>query len=134
MQSIIRLEKLEDYHYPFEKQDPTLQRHEEKKSESEPSSEDEKNDPSTQDDKSSGSDTDDHEFGCATELILGLRKLNLKIYLLGDELPALITKKRFEKLFDVAVIGFYHTQHVGKNFPVVLKDSNSLVYIELPKN
>jgi len=54
--------------------------------------------------------------------------------LVADSLPTLITKTRYAKLFDVAVIGFYHTQHAGKDFAKILRDQHSIVYIELPKN
>ena len=106
----------------------------EDKKDNEPSSEDEKGDSSTQDEKSVASDSEDHKFACATELLKGLKKLNIKIYLVSEELSVLSQKARFANLFDVAVIGFYHSQHATGNFASILKKPTGVTYIELPKN
>jgi len=143
---IHKFEKLEDYHYPFEKFEAELREEQkrmmsppeekkEQKVEGEPSSEDEKGDPSTQDEKSSiASDNEEQKFQVATELLEGLKRLNLKIYLMSEELPAIIPKSRFSKFFDVAVIGFYHTQFATGKFSEILKKPHGVAYIEQPKN
>lgn len=120
-----KLDKLQTYHHPFEQNSPES-KHED--------SEDEKNDPSTQDEHSVGSESEGQGFVCATEVLAGLQKLNVKVYLVSENLGTLATKGRLEKLFDVAVVGFYHTHHAGKEFPKILRDQHSVAYIELPKN
>ncbi len=63
---------------------------------------------------------------------MGLEKQNVMIYLVSEELQQLCTKARFAKLFDFAVVGFYHSQDVKGPFPALLRDK-AQVYIELPK-
>ena len=133
MDQMNKLEKFKDVHQPCQRDPNTCQDGEEAKVNPEPISEDDKGDASTQDEKSEKSDSEEEKFACATELLEGLKNLNMKIYLMSEEISLLVNKPKFQNLFDIAVIGYYHAQDTGDKFPNLLKKSEGIVYIELLK-
>ncbi len=104
---LLRLEKNQNYDY--------LQREKEKIKNSQENLEN-----TMANDNKKNSPIDDSD-NSTTDILLGFKKFNVKIYLMNGDTEALHKKKRFSNLFDFILLGF-HSKNIIKDLHLIGKD------------
>jgi hypothetical protein len=71
-------------------------------------------------------DLKDDSINLKNEILLGFKKLNVKIYLLSGDIESIFKKKKFSNLFDFILLGF-HSKNIFKNAHLIGKKDMKLL-------